>query len=466
MLERRTPRLSIRMANGQRHPRLKRLAILVAFVIALFAQLFGAQPASAHNALVESVPANRAVLSTAPTTWTLTFSKDVPLDSASAEVVVASGVRTQLATPVQGATKKQIVFTLPTGLSGNVTGRWRLVGVDGHVVSARVSFSISTPTTAPQPGADGSVTTSTIVNTGTLPDEFVDNTTPEVARFGVRLLGYAAMVLFGGLLFSEMYLARGVLRAPRAMETLLLSTGVLTFAPLFQALVFLDDSQDVGLIGGFGHLFSLFESEAGFMMLLRTVAGVVLMIAVVRIRQARAEFATPLVLGASAVYLLALSYAGHSRSMAWPLLGIPTGMVHTASVAVWLGGLAVFVLFVLPVVSAQEGFDAFRRFGDAAQYAVIVMIVSGVIQMLRLHGTFITLLTEGHGRWLLFKIVLVACMLKIGDINRKRVIKRLPQSDVALDRRLSLLRRASLTEIVNGGIVIAVSTVLATASFT
>lgn len=439
---------------------------LAGFLVVVLAQMFGVSPASAHNSLKESNPSNGAILSSAPSTWVLTFSKDVPLDSATAEIIVSSGVRTQLPTPTHGIDKKQVVFALPDGLTGDITGRWRLVGTDGHVISARVNFSVSTPTTTPQPGAGGSVTTSTIASTGESPGEFIDSSTPEVARFGVRLFGYAALVIFGGLLFSEMYLARGVLRAPRAMETLLLSTGVLIFAPLFQALVFLDDSQDVGLIGAFGHLFTLFESEAGFMMLLRTVAGVVLMIAVVRIRQARSEFATPLVLGTSAVYLLALSYAGHSRSMAWPLLGIPTGMVHTGSVAVWLGGLAVFVLFVLPVVSAQEGFDAFRRFGDAAQYAVIVMITSGVIQMLRLHGTFITLLTEGHGRWLLFKIVLVACMLKIGDINRKRVIKRLPQSEVALDRRLSLLRRASLTEIVNGGIVIAVSTVLATASFT
>ena len=436
------------------------------FLFIVLAQMFGVSPASAHNSLTESKPSNGAILDSSPTTWELTFSKDVPLESATAEIIAASGVRTQLPTPRHGANKKQVVFTLPVGLAGDVTGRWRLVGTDGHVISARVKFSISTSTTTPQSSTDGSVTTSTIVNTGALPNEFVDNTTPEVARFGVRLLGYAALLIFGGLLFSEMYLAKGVLRAPRAMGTLLLSTALLIFAPLFQALVFLDDSQDVGLVGAFGHLFSLFDTEAGFMMLLRTVAGVVLMIAVMRIRQGRSEFATPLVLGVSAIYLLALSYAGHSRSMAWPLVGIPTGMIHTASVAVWLGGLAVFVLFVLPVVSAQEGFDAFRRFGDAAQYAVIVMIVSGVVQTLRLHGTFITLLTEGHGRWLLFKIVLVACMLKIGDINRRRVIKRLPQSEIALDRRLSLLRRASLTEIVNGGIVIAVSTVLATASFT
>ena len=432
----------------------------------LFLVSFSAQPALAHNALVESTPANGAVLESAPTVWTLTYSKDVPLNSASAEIISASGVRTQLPTPTYGVSNKQVVFILPADLTGKVTGRWRLVGLDGHVVSARVSFSVVSSTTIPQTDANASATTTTVVDAQAIPDEFVDDSVPEPVRFGVRLFGYVAMLLFGGLLFSEIFLAKGVLRAPRAMETLILSTVVLIGAPLFQALVFLDDSQDVGVVGAFGHLFSLFNSEAGFMMFLRMVAGIVLLVTEVKIRRSQSNFATPLVIGVSAVYLFALSYAGHSRSMAWPLIGVPTGMVHTASVAVWLGGLAVFVLFVLPVVSAQEGFNAFRRFGDAAQYAVIVMVVSGVIQSLRLHGTFVTLITEGHGRWLLFKIVLVACMLKIGDINRQRVIKRLPQSEIALEKRMSLLRRASLTEIVNGGIVIAVSTVLATASFT
>ena len=46
---------------------------------------FGAQPASAHNALATSVPAAGAVLTEVPASWTLTFTKDVPLDSASAE---------------------------------------------------------------------------------------------------------------------------------------------------------------------------------------------------------------------------------------------------------------------------------------------------------------------------------------------------------------------------------------------
>ncbi|MFN5601122.1 MAG: copper resistance protein CopC, partial [Acidimicrobiaceae bacterium] len=72
----------------------------------LFLVSFSAQPALAHNALVESTPANGAVLESAPTVWTLTYSKDVPLNSASAEIISASGVRTQLPTPTYGVSNK------------------------------------------------------------------------------------------------------------------------------------------------------------------------------------------------------------------------------------------------------------------------------------------------------------------------------------------------------------------------
>lgn len=437
---------------------------LAGFLVVLLAQMFGVSPASAHNSLNESNPSNGAILNSAPSTWVLTFSKDVPLGSASAEIVTSSGVRTQLPTPTHGTDKKQVVFALPDGLTGDITGRWRLVGSDGHVVSARVNFSITVATVPQSEGDESSVTTTTIASQ-ILSKEFVDSYTPEIVRYLIRFLGYVAIVLFGGLLFAETYLAKGVLRAPRAMETLLVSSGVLALAPLIQALIFLDDSKDVGVLSALGHLTSLFDTSAGSMMFLRVCTGLLLLGLVVRIRQSQEGFSSPIVFGTAFVYLFALTFAGHSRSMAWPLLGVPTGIVHTASIAVWLGGLAVFVLFVLPVVHLQDGFDAFRRFGDAAQIAVVTMIVTGVIQSLRLHGTFITLLTEGHGRWLLMKIVLVAVMLKIGDINRQRVIRRLPQTEIALEKRMSLLRRASLTEVANGGIVIAVSTVLATASF-
>ena len=112
---------------------------------------FGAQPASAHNALATSVPAAGAVLSEVPASWALTFTKDVPLDSASAELVAASGVRTALPAPTYGVSKKEILFALPPDLNGAMTGRWRLVGADGaiHKLAAQV-FSLMAARLLPQ----------------------------------------------------------------------------------------------------------------------------------------------------------------------------------------------------------------------------------------------------------------------------------------------------------------------------
>ena len=68
-------------ARANKGPRFLGVGLLMALAFVGF----GAQPASAHNALATSVPAAGAVLTEVPASWTLTFTKDVPLDSASAE---------------------------------------------------------------------------------------------------------------------------------------------------------------------------------------------------------------------------------------------------------------------------------------------------------------------------------------------------------------------------------------------
>ena len=120
-----------------------RRSIGVACLLTLAFAGFGAQPASAHNALSTSNPANGAVLTQSPATWSLTFTKDVPLDSATAEFIASNGVRTALPAPTYGANQKEILFALPPDLNGAITARWRLVGTDGHVVTERVSFTVN-----------------------------------------------------------------------------------------------------------------------------------------------------------------------------------------------------------------------------------------------------------------------------------------------------------------------------------
>ena len=448
----------------------------------------GAQTALAHNSLDSSVPAEGAILDQAPNVWALLFAKDVPLDSASAEIINGDGVRTELAPPTYGTSNKEIVFTLPAGLTGNVTGRWRLVGTDGHVISARVGFSIAAPpvTEAPVVVVPETTTAPDVVVTSTIPvvadvttipvvvetptpisaDGFEETRAPEPIRLGVRAVGYLALLLVGGLLFTDFFIARNILGAGRARDAFLGGSIILVVAPLLQTMIFLDDSRELGVFGSLFHIFEAFDTTPGAMLLVRSLAGFTLLAGLLILpKKSPTNLASPTMLAAGGAYLTALAYAGHSRSMAWPVLGIPVDIVHTGAAVVWLGGLAIFVLFVIPTLTAVQSFEAFRRFGDAARVAVIAMVVTGVIQTLRLHGTIVTLFSENHGRWLLLKLALVALMLKIGDINRRRLLRRLPVNEAAYESRVALLRRASLTEIANGALVILVTAILVTSSF-
>jgi copper transport protein len=421
---------------------------------------FGAQPALAHNGLAKSVPASGAVVTTALTTWSLTFTGDVPLDTTSAEIVAADGVRTKLPAPTRGVTNKEVLFKLPPDLTGAVTARWRLVGTDGHVITERVSFTVNLPTAAATPNA--AVTPDAPADTPT--DAFLTDTatTPEPVRLAVRSFGYAALLLVGGMMIVELFIARGVMSAFRARETLLASGAVLAIVPLLQLLIFLDDSRDFGVLGSVFHIFEAFDTTAGSMYIVRFLTAGVLFGGI--LHAGKALVSMPM-LAASGVYLVTLVYTGHSRSMVWPLLGVPAGVIHTVATVVWLGGLIVFIFFVIPHMQPAESFEAFRRFGTVAQYAVIAMVVTGIIQTLRLHGDITTLFTQNHGRWLVLKLILVASMLKIGDINRRRLLRKLPTDEAAFAGRVALLRRASVTEIINGALVMLVTAIFVSASF-
>lgn len=440
----------------------------VGVLLALTFAGFDAQPANAHNALATSVPAAGDVLTEVPSVWSLTFTKDVPLASASAELVAASGVRTTLPAPTYGVSKKEILFALPPDLNGAMTGRWRLVGTDGHVITERVSFTVNVVSVTTTTILAGPETGDAEISDATMPAEVMTDgaVTSETVRWGLRAFGYAALLIVGGLLFTELFVAQGVLGAARARETLLASSAMLTAVSLAQTLIFLDDSRDFGVASSVFHILEAFDSTAGSMYFVRFLSAAVLLAGIVRARQTASPFlSAPPMMVLGVAYLVSLAYTSHSRSMAWPVLGVPADVIHTAAAAAWLGGLFVFVLFVIPSLQPAQSFEAFRKYGDVAKYAVIAMLVTGVIQTLRLHGNLLTLFTQTHGRWLLLKLVLVALMLKIGDINRRRLLRKMPDNDEAFAGRVALLRRASITEIVNGGLVMLVTAFLVSSSF-
>jgi len=448
---------------------LRKLSILSALV-SISALFFNVSSVSAHNTFSESFPSEGQQLTTAPTEWSIVFEKPVPLNSASGAVTNGDGTRTTLSAPRHGTTENVIIFDLPAGLSGEISTRWRLVGVDGHVISGRVKFSVQ---------QDSQPQTSSPLPVFTPPVEPEDDeqVAREEIRTALRFINFAAIVLLGGLLFVEIFIAAGSLFTQRGKLTALLSAGSLAIIPIAQFFTFTSDInfEQKGFIGAAR---DAIELTAGGMHLLRAVSGLLLALLVLSIFRSRQLEKPHLVyIGAtsvmylvslhlvllgvtSAMYLVSLAYVGHSRSQALPWLGIPTDVLHTVSISVWLGGLIAIVFVVLPMVDPEQGLQTFSRFSYIAKRAVVLIVITGSIQSLRLHGNPISLLSNSHGLLLLLKIALVGFMLWLAYGNEQIVQRFQLSQSGSLTQSRDRLRRASITELLVGLIVILVTAIL------
>jgi len=474
--------------------RSKFTVFLLGLLVAFFA--FGVNPALAHNAFDSSSPSEGDLLETSPSGWTITFTKSVPLDSFSGEVINGDGIRTQLASPTHGATDNIVVVSFPTSLTGEITARWKLVSSDGHVVSGRVAFSVNatatttiavppTTTSVVNPEVASPLVSSTTVSplpTSSTPSsnslaptesvesagEFSDSDpVPEVIRWSLRSLGYLAILILIGLVFAEMFLAEGALVAAMGRRLLLMSAAAITVVPLLQGWIFLADVNGYSFFKAPLDTFDLFSTTPGSMMLTRALSGAAISYAaIIAWPQLTNTIKERQAIGLIGAYLITLAYTSHSRSQALPLLGIPVDVLHVAASAVWLGGLAVLALAVIPLLDAKSALLTYTRYGRYAQYAVITIVVTGLIQTLRLHGVSLSsLFGERHGQILLLKILAVGLMLKVGDVNRRRLLKNIPTEDSPMIKRSTLLLRASYTELVCGVVVLALTSILVTSSF-
>ena len=445
---------------------------LIVFLLSLFVALFsfGVNPALAHNTFDSSSPSEGDALEISPSNWTITFAKSVPLDSFSGEVINGDGIRTQLTSPTHGATDNIVVVSLPTSLTGAITARWKLISPDGHVVSGRVAFSVATSTpvvTIAPPQIPSSNSLAPAANVESEAGFSDGNPVPEVIRWSLRLLGYLAIIILGGLIFAEMFLAEGAMASANGRKLLLMSSAAITVIPLLQGWTFLADANGYSFFKAPLDTLDLFSTTPGSMMIARALTGTAITYAVLvawpRLTQVVKERQA---LGLIGVYLVTLAYTSHSRSQSLPLLGIPVDVLHVAASIVWLGGLAVLALIVVPLVDAKNALLSYTRYGRYAQYAVATIVATGVIQTLRLHGVSISsLFGERHGQILLLKILAVGLMLKVGDINRRRLLKNLPTEESLSVKRSALLWRASFTELACGVLVLILTSMLVTSSF-
>ncbi len=96
--------------------------------------------------------------------------------------------------------------------------------------------------------------------------------------------------------------------------------------------------------------------------------------------------------------------------------------------------------------------DCVRRFADVAAASVAVIVTIGAAQSLRLLGNPFKLFSVAHGRFLLLKLLVLVAMLKIADVNRRRVTNQFrsdegpPPLNAAIDVPVTTTMRAPLVQ--------------------
>jgi copper transport protein len=415
----------------------------------LAAALAWAPAASAHAVLVSSSPVDGSRVNTEPAVVRLTFDESVGIIPAAEEVISASGARADTGQPRLAGGGTTIVLILRPHLpAGTYSATWRVVSADTHVVSGSITFGLG-------------------VNPGAGVAAPADRTRElDVTADVAQGLVYAGIVLLVGVVALARTLWSWSLGQRRVRvlawagwAALLAGTAGAFFLQGPRAA---DGSwaavarlQDVGLTTG-----SVFGAQ------LFARAGLLLVLApllTVRGQQARWGLGWDIARGAAALGLLAaVAVTGHAASGGDAWLAIPAAMAHLAAMAVWLGGLVLLGLVVLPALGGGWCPPAYARLRDwsvTAFSCVVCLVVTGEYQAARQISPVQALWTTSYGITVLVKSGLVLLMLAAAGLAHHLVI-RPSAPELTPSRVARLLRRSVWTEAGVGLAVLAVTAVL------
>lgn len=409
-------------------PRVRTLVLLILAVAGVL--LAGAAPASAHAALTGSDPAQGAVVDTAPTRVSLTFSEPVAVGDDSVRVLDPKGERVDKGDP---ANPSGTTYSVPlvSGLpDGTYTVAYQVVSADSHPVAGAFTFSIGAPS-------------ETTVSVSAQASD--DGLVGWLYGFG-RYVSYAGfVVLAGGAAFVLACWAPGA--RVRAVQRLVVS-GWLALTAATLGLLLLRGSYTTS--GRVGDVFDLellgdvLQTKTGAALVSRLLllAAAALFIAVLFGAYARTADAAPdhpgdgdggepdkrdltlgLALGGTVVAAgLAASWAmsEHASQGLQAGVAMPVDVVHLLAVAAWLGGLtALLVALYRAPVETPVGRDAVRRFSRLAFGSVVTLAVTGVYQSWRQLGSWSAFTDTRYGQLLLVKIALVAVMVAVAFLSRR-----------------------------------------------
>ena len=441
--------------------------MIIVAVLAVLAGLWSAEPVAAANQLVGSSPAADSSVDVAPTDLQLTF-KD-PVGAQQVIILSCNGANIPLGSPQLAADTVTLTANITAPLpAGKCAVAWRVSLPDGGAGGAgRFEFTVSAAAGAPTTVAttvptDPSATTAAGAPTATTvaPSTASADGNSEPTDVGGPLglarllsnLGLAA--LLGALVVIALAWPEGVeyiltVRFLRTACAIAVVGAVLTVICLTAA----STGSSIGGSLSPSAWLDLKESTPGLAALARLALSVACIWVVARPERV-IDPATQLAgLGIPALAVATIGFNRTGGDM--EVVGIAVGVVHAVAMAVWLGGILLLSRVVLAGPGDEDLVHAVRGFRKISAPALILTVVTGLIQMYRLDWG--QLFDTSHGRVLLVKALAVVAMVFVGWASREFIRTRMSRVETMSAPLATRLRKAIGIEVVIGVAVLALT---------
>lgn len=419
-------------------------ALCVGLFVALSAGLLlGAQPVRAETTLVSSSPADSEKVATSPIQIVAVFSAAVPNNAVMQ--AVCEGRPAPIGSVTVGADGISLIATLTAALPiGTCNVTYSVPQADGKVATGGFSFEVLDPATADPGDLGGDVT-----DGGNLA---VDPPPVSGPLSLFRILAYLSLAaLFGGIAFIRWTWPEGInddatykfLRI--AWSVALISNYVV--AMLRASLLSGNSITSTILPFGWGELF---QSASGISAFLRVVF--IGACAIVALRPDRI-FDPQSQIVSLALPTAAMATFGLTRAIDdFSTLGTIAGVVHVLAAGMWIGGLVFLAQSVLIGPGEEDLMHAIRTFSRQANIYIGVTVIAGIVQLYQMDGG--SILTSRHGRLIVVKVIGVAGMVYVGGAARQFINHQLAKKRELSGRTAKQLRKAVLSEIGIGILVL------------
>ncbi len=428
------------------------LRVVSALGLALFVTIGSARPVSAHNSFVSSDPSDGATAATIPAQLSLVFVNAVPLGQVSVDFFNAAAVRTPLAGFQHGpAGQTEVLVAIPATAVGAVSFRWKLVAADGHTVTGRVGITINPPSSLASPDLATASSTVAVIPIDTDVSTDTGSGAGTATRWLLRVASFVGLVGLLGVLVTAGFLWPGSWgqRSLHRAAVWAVSLVALSSAGQFVDFMTVAGSFDVAI-----------GTSYGFALVVRLLSLVVFAAYLFTWFPKDDELRWTVLAFGAVVLAGTWSWSGHPRSLRWPILGVPIDLVHLVAGSIWLGGLVFMAAVVMR--EADDGIQtiAVRRFAPVAGRCTAAIVVTGLIQSIRIDGGLSAFINTTHGRLVVAKVVLLGLMLVVANVNRQRVALHFHSGEPVATATKKQLARAMVTETVVGMVILGLSAVL------